>query len=318
MGPRADDAAERRFRFELAAHPSSAAQARRLTRAGLAGWSVGDETCTSAVLVVSELITNAIVHTASAFIVCELQDGPDSLRIAVRDEGCAPGEICPAPRLPEEEHGRGLLLVEAVSESWGMQEQGLGLLVWAELAHSAETARQPVADDQGHRTVTDGDGRQGMTGGQEHEAATNGQTRRTMTNGQVRQSMTNHHARRTLTEDQGRRIAPDIHGWRTGPDSGEPEVPEAARATEESDEAWASEKPEDSGKAGTTEVTGAPEGARAPEGTGAPEETGAPTRTEEIRGDLGWGARPRPGPQGEPEDEDKATEARQGSRIEWV
>lgn len=316
MGARADDAAERRFRFELAAHPSSAAQARRLTRAGLAGWSVGDETCTSAVLVVSELITNAIVHTASAFIVCEVQDGPDSLRIAVRDEGCAPGEICPAPRLPEEEHGRGLLLVEAVSEAWGIQEQGLGLLVWAELAHPAVTARQPATDVQGHRTVTDGDGRQGMTGGQEHEAAANGQTHRTVTNGQVRQSATNGHPRRTAAEDQRRRIRPVVHGWRTVPDSGEP------AATEESEEVRASEKPsekpEDSGKAGTAEVTGVPEGARAPEGTKAPEQTGAPTRTEEIRGDLGWGARPRPGPQGEPEDEDKATEARQGSRIEWV
>ncbi|CAM5306134.1 non-specific serine/threonine protein kinase OS=Streptomyces glaucescens OX=1907 GN=SGLAU_08950 PE=3 SV=1 [Streptomyces glaucescens] len=85
-------AAERRFRFELAAHPGSPAQARRLTRARLTGWSVCEDTCDSAALVVSELVTNAIVHTASDVVVCELHDGDDLVRIAVRDQGCAPGE----------------------------------------------------------------------------------------------------------------------------------------------------------------------------------------------------------------------------------
>ncbi len=99
-------AAERRFRFELAAHPGSPAQARRLTRARLSGWSVCEDTCDTAVLVVSELVTNAIVHTASSHIVCELHDGDDLVRIAVRDEGCAPGEPHPSPQRPDEEHGR--------------------------------------------------------------------------------------------------------------------------------------------------------------------------------------------------------------------
>ncbi|MFF7895735.1 ATP-binding protein [Streptomyces sp. NPDC007907] len=127
-------AAERRFRFELAAHPGSPAQARRLTRARLTGWSVCEDTCDSAALVVSELVTNAIVHTASTHIVCELHDGADLVRIAVRDEGCAPGQPHAASRTqPEEEHGRGLLLVDALCRSWGAQEDGPGLLVWAEL-----------------------------------------------------------------------------------------------------------------------------------------------------------------------------------------
>ncbi|MFJ7333899.1 ATP-binding protein [Streptomyces sp. NPDC101110] len=132
-------AAERRFRFELAAHPGSPAQARRLTRARLTGWSVCEDTCDSAALVVSELVTNAIVHTASTHIVCELHDGDDLVRIAVRDEGCAPGQPHAASRTqPEEEHGRGLLLVDALCRSWGAQEDGPGLLVWAELPRAAE------------------------------------------------------------------------------------------------------------------------------------------------------------------------------------
>ncbi|MEU1849074.1 ATP-binding protein [Streptomyces sp. NPDC019990] len=137
-------AAERRFRFELAAHPASPAQARRLTRARLAGWSVCEDTCDSAALIVSELVTNAIVHTASTHIVCELRDGDDLVRIAVRDEGCAPGQPHTAGRTrPEEEHGRGLLLVDALCDAWGAHEQGSGLLVWAELPRTADTPPGP-------------------------------------------------------------------------------------------------------------------------------------------------------------------------------
>ncbi|MGW3951759.1 ATP-binding protein [Streptomyces sp. NPDC004752] len=133
-------AAERRFRFELAAHPGSPAQARRLTRARLSGWSVCADTCDTAVLVISELVTNAIVHTASRRVVCELHDHDDVLRIAVRDEGCAPGEPHPSPRRAEEEHGRGLLLVDAMCRAWGAQEHGPGLLVWAELPCQTDAA----------------------------------------------------------------------------------------------------------------------------------------------------------------------------------
>jgi hypothetical protein len=105
---------------------------------------VCEDTCDTAVLVVSELVTNAIVHTASTHIVCELHDGDDLVRIAVRDEGCAPGQPhAAAQQRPEDEHGRGLLLVDAMCHAWGAHEQGPGLLVWAELPRKAETPRAP-------------------------------------------------------------------------------------------------------------------------------------------------------------------------------
>ncbi|EMF26054.1 hypothetical protein H114_26214 [Streptomyces gancidicus BKS 13-15] len=110
-----------------------------------------EDTCDTAALVVSELVTNAIVHTASSHVVCELHDGDDLLRIAVRDEGCAPGRPRANTRQrPEEEHGRGLLLVDALCRAWGAQEHGPGLLVWAELARTADsphTADFPVTAD---------------------------------------------------------------------------------------------------------------------------------------------------------------------------
>ncbi|MBK3645565.1 ATP-binding protein [Streptomyces sp. NPDC001260] len=131
-------ATERRFRFELAAHPGSPAQARRMTRARLNGWSVCEDICDTAALVVTELVTNALVHTASSLIVCELHDGEDLVRIAVRDEGCAPGAPHPSRARPEEEHGRGLLLIDALCHAWGAHEHGPGLLVWAELPRQAD------------------------------------------------------------------------------------------------------------------------------------------------------------------------------------
>ncbi|WP_372341408.1 ATP-binding protein [Streptomyces sp. CC224E] len=109
-----------------------------MTRTHLSAWGACDDTCDAAALVVSELVTNAIVHTASRRIHCELRelrdDAGDRLRIAVRDEGCIPGDSRRRVA-PEEEHGRGLLLVAAVATAWGAQETGFGpgLLVWAEL-----------------------------------------------------------------------------------------------------------------------------------------------------------------------------------------
>ncbi|WP_349017382.1 ATP-binding protein [Streptomyces cavernicola] len=135
---------DRRCRFELAARADSVARARRLTREHLSGFAVCDDTCDTAALVVSELVTNALVHTVSRRIVCDLTDDPAAghVRIVVHDEG--PGQDGgphPHPaRSTDEDHGRGLLLVSALSRAWGAQEEGPGLMVWAELPRSARTA----------------------------------------------------------------------------------------------------------------------------------------------------------------------------------
>jgi anti-sigma regulatory factor (Ser/Thr protein kinase) len=105
--------------FRLRAEPESAATARRLSRPWLgellpAESPVADD----ALLVLTELVANAVRHTASAHILCRLTASGDELHVAVEDEG---GTLAiPHPRTPSEETecGRGLLLVDALATAW--------------------------------------------------------------------------------------------------------------------------------------------------------------------------------------------------------
>ncbi|MFB7862964.1 ATP-binding protein [Streptomyces sp. NPDC056069] len=125
----------RRFAFELPARTDAVARARLLAEERLILWGCDAEIRDTVVLVVSELVTNAVVHTASTRFVCELREGEERLRISVRDEGGPAG-----PRIRdcgEEERGRGLILVDALCSAWGADRTGHGTaqIVWAELAH---------------------------------------------------------------------------------------------------------------------------------------------------------------------------------------
>ncbi|WP_026281510.1 ATP-binding protein [Streptomyces sp. ICN441] len=125
----------RRFGFELPGRADSVGRARHLIQDRMTRWGIDESHFDTMALVASELFTNAVVHTASRRVLCELHDVPGQLRIAVQDEGCPPGE----PRLRRvsaEEGGRGLLLVDAVSSAWGAHDAhpGPGRVVWAELA----------------------------------------------------------------------------------------------------------------------------------------------------------------------------------------
>nr|WP_309235590.1 ATP-binding protein [Streptomyces sp. TRM64462] len=125
----------RRFAFELPARPETVARARHLVTARLLLWGIASEARDAAELVVSELFTNAVVHTASGYVVCELRDRGELLRIAVHDEG-RPARVS---RRPDDaaECGRGLLIVDSLCSAWGAHDAryGAGRVVWAELVH---------------------------------------------------------------------------------------------------------------------------------------------------------------------------------------
>ncbi|MGW0776423.1 ATP-binding protein [Streptomyces sp. NPDC002835] len=133
-----------RYSFELPARVEHVSRARKLVSARLAGWGVDGDPHDTALLVVSELFTNAIVHTGGHLVACELRVAAEWLRITVQDQGCADT----GPRVchgAAGERGRGLLLVEAVSRAWGTYDAvpGTGRVVWAELAY---TLRPPFGD----------------------------------------------------------------------------------------------------------------------------------------------------------------------------
>jgi serine/threonine-protein kinase RsbW len=123
-----------RLSFRLPAVDASAAEARRRVRQQLAHWRVSQETSDNAQLVVSELVTNALRHTASTSVGCELRVSGGLLRVSVASDGAGPSRT-PLRATETDEGGRGLFLVCALAEGWGVRprETGEGHVVWADL-----------------------------------------------------------------------------------------------------------------------------------------------------------------------------------------
>ncbi|MFP1628826.1 ATP-binding protein [Streptomyces sp. 5K101] len=122
--------------FEVPARVESVSRARRLVSERLALWGIDGDTRDTALLIVSELVTNAVVHSGGHLVSCQLHYVERRLRVTVQDQG----STGTGPRVChglEEERGRGLLLVEAVSTAWGTYdcERGTGRVVWAELPY---------------------------------------------------------------------------------------------------------------------------------------------------------------------------------------
>ncbi|MGW2260969.1 ATP-binding protein [Streptomyces sp. NPDC001780] len=116
-------------------HPRSVGQARREMRKALADWGLAALEDPAA-LVLSELLTNAVRHARVSpghVIETRFAQLPDGLRIEVHDASPTP----PEPRAPGADacDGRGLVLVAALAEAWGVRARsGPGKAVWATLS----------------------------------------------------------------------------------------------------------------------------------------------------------------------------------------
>lgn len=97
-------------------------------------------------LVVSELVTNAVVHPGRR---CELAIAARGgwLRVEVRDPGSDGPEVQAADEGAE--HGRGLVLVSALTEAWGVEPLAAGgKAVWAELRSGSEPVTGDTPEDR--------------------------------------------------------------------------------------------------------------------------------------------------------------------------
>ncbi len=115
----------------LPATADSVRLAREATRVVLAAWRLAHVE-ESAVLIVSELTTNAIRHARGADVLeLDLLAARTWLRIEVQDTD----RHWPQPRVPDgfDESGFGFVLVGALAGKWGVREIETGKAVWAEL-----------------------------------------------------------------------------------------------------------------------------------------------------------------------------------------
>ncbi|WP_433859909.1 ATP-binding protein [Streptomyces kronopolitis] len=109
----------------------SAKSARRLVSSALRVWDLEDLE-DAAWVVVSELVSNTVKHARLDVIrVVVSRVGPQRVRIAVTDRS----HDLPAMRHPgtNDVNGRGLAIVAAMSEKWGVDPLRWGKRVWAEL-----------------------------------------------------------------------------------------------------------------------------------------------------------------------------------------
>jgi anti-sigma regulatory factor (Ser/Thr protein kinase) len=148
-------------RMILAGHPENVRDTRCWLRAVMRGWAVSEESAESAVLLLSELVSNAVLHARNTcrvlvtarlrwgLLQCEVEDQDPSWRPGRTRRGAGEGgaPTNPGPvggvaaslggsRTPDTaveepaETGRGLPLLDALASTWGVRRHSRGNTVW--------------------------------------------------------------------------------------------------------------------------------------------------------------------------------------------
>ncbi|WP_051966862.1 ATP-binding protein [Kitasatospora mediocidica] len=138
-------------------HPKSAGRARMLLREFLSTRPGGELYVEAAELVLSELVTNALVHARTSpgrLIMVRFELPPDRLLLIEVHDASPKAPTARRATGPEgseaAESGRGLVLVEALSTDWGSRPRagGVGKCVWAIVAPEGS------GPDAGHDCAT--------------------------------------------------------------------------------------------------------------------------------------------------------------------
>ncbi|MEU3030065.1 ATP-binding protein [Streptomyces incarnatus] len=131
--------------FRIPKHRRHVSTARQLTAKALADWGIAGELSDVVVLLVSELVTNAVRHCRVSYAPVEvtltLQEQDLRLEVSDPDRDRLPQLRDSAP---DEEGGHGLALVDALAETWGYRQGPYTKCVWATFT-LAENAVVPSA-----------------------------------------------------------------------------------------------------------------------------------------------------------------------------
>ncbi|MFE1264240.1 SpoIIE family protein phosphatase [Streptomyces albogriseolus] len=153
-----------RVEATLSGSPLAPGSARALLRKALAEWAqstadgadlltgrVGDD----AALVASELVTNAVVHAGTEVcLTCRLEEDTGALVVEVADRHPSRpprDDTAEGPAHGTPEYGRGLRMVAALAESWGVTYRAGSKTVWARLPTREEAPADPPAAYAGER-----------------------------------------------------------------------------------------------------------------------------------------------------------------------
>ncbi|WP_030186135.1 ATP-binding protein [Streptomyces violaceorubidus] len=148
------------MQLEVRPDPSEVGRARRWARSRLAGSGIrADEPLAETlVLLVSELVTNAVVHTGRSAVLRLVlpgavteEGGKATVRLEVEDAS----DRAPVPRCAggEATGGRGLALVDGLADRWGWSREGTGKRIWCELDRCAVGEEAPPARGSGGGAV---------------------------------------------------------------------------------------------------------------------------------------------------------------------
>ncbi|MFE3326490.1 ATP-binding protein [Streptomyces sp. NPDC059176] len=138
--------------FQLPKTIRTPSAARRLVRHALAEWLIPHDVLDTAQLLVSELVTNAVTHAegpVGLLLLHTWRGGHPVLRVEVTDASTRPAQR--EEPAEQDEHGRGLDLVETLADRWGQDAFAHGKRIWCELM-------RPQGLAQGRRSLHRGAG----------------------------------------------------------------------------------------------------------------------------------------------------------------
>ena len=125
---------------ELMGRPASVRKARVFTGEVLADDGVEASIIELAVLLVSELVTNAVVH-ARGMICLTVHTDAHWVRIEVEDQGR--GRPVRRPATLDQVDGRGLLVVDKLATDWGTERRATHKVVWCDRSPGRSARARP-------------------------------------------------------------------------------------------------------------------------------------------------------------------------------